>query len=247
LVGLVSAAPQGLSVTPEQRIESLEREVETLKQQLGTLEDVQAIRKLQFTYGYFMDKFLYREVVDLFSDRGELRFMGAIWRGKASLKRLYVDRLGNAYTKGVNGPIDGVFTEYPQIQDIVEVAPDRKTAKGRFRYFQMAGSHITKTDMNPHFPQQWWEAGTYENTYVNEDGIWKILILGHHLSFQADYQTGWRYSQPAIGYPRATYPEDPLGPDEIVPDGHAAWPQASFQPFHYVHPVTGKPIEPEKG
>ena len=231
-------------MTEAGEIAALTRRIGDLERRLAVTEDIAAVRRLQFTYGYFMDKCLWQEVVDLFAEDGELRFMGAIWRGRASIARLYVGRIGGNFTKGHNGPIDGLLTEYPQMQDVIDILPDGKTALGRFRYLQMAGSHVTNADPSPYLPQQWWEAGTYENTYVKDNGVWKIRVLGHQLSWQADYQTGWRYSPPAIGGSRTLYPADPFGPDEIMPESPAVWPKASIQPFHYLHPVTGKPVWP---
>jgi len=233
-------------MTPTEEIVALKARIVELERRAAMREDIEAIRRLQFTYGYFLDKCLWQEVVDLFAEDGELRFMGAIWRGKKSVARLYVGRLGTGFTKGHNGPIDGLLTEYPIMQDVIDVLPDGKTAFGRFRYLQMAGSHVTKTDTSPYLPQQWWEAGTYENTYVKEGGVWKIKIHNHQLTFQADYQTGWRYSQPAIGGSRTLYPDDPHGPDEVMKNPLPSWPKASLQPFHYPHPVTGKPVAPNK-
>ena len=46
-----------------------------------------AVRRLQHAYGYYLDKCLYDEVVDLFSDSGEVRFMGGIFKGKAGVRR----------------------------------------------------------------------------------------------------------------------------------------------------------------
>ena len=65
------------------RIADLEARVETLGRELGRMQDEKAIRTLQHTYGYFMDKGLYDEVVDLFAEDGELRFMGGVFKGKA--------------------------------------------------------------------------------------------------------------------------------------------------------------------
>jgi hypothetical protein len=69
-----------------------------LEHRLGVLEDVHAIRRLQHAYGYYLDKCLYDEVVDLFSDAGEVAFMGGLFRGKAGLCRLYCDRFRRNFT-----------------------------------------------------------------------------------------------------------------------------------------------------
>src|SRR3974390_3410566 len=81
------------------RIAALEAKVEALGRELGLLQDEKAIRALQHTYGYFMDKGLYDEVVDLFAEDGELRFMGGIFKGHAGLRRLYCERLRPGFTR----------------------------------------------------------------------------------------------------------------------------------------------------
>ena len=59
-------------------LSALVRQVEQLANEVGLLNDVQAIRKLQHAYGYYLDKCLYDEVVDLFAREGEVRFMGGV-------------------------------------------------------------------------------------------------------------------------------------------------------------------------
>ena len=214
--------------------------IEALEQQLGILQDVQAVRTLQFKYGYYMDKGLYDEVVDLFAEEGELHFMGGIFRGKAGLRRLYCDRLRRSFTEGNNGPIYGLVADHMQLQDIVDVAPDRRSAKGRFRAFLQGGSHVSKLNINAHLPLQWWEAGVYENDYVKEDGVWKIKTLDYHMFWQADYEKGWAHSVPYSGaFFEKTFPENPGGPDELTERQADFWPQTPVVPFHYPHPVTG--------
>src|SRR6202161_2962484 len=127
----------------DDQIRSLEKKVEELAQQVGRLQDTQAVRDLQFKYGYYLDKCLYDEVVDLFTDDCEVHFIGGIFRGKASARRLYCDRFRKNFTGGHNGPVYGFLLDHLQLQDIVDVAADRKTACGRFRCFMQAGSHET--------------------------------------------------------------------------------------------------------
>ena len=227
------------------RIARLEAQVETLGRELGRLQDVAAIRTLQHTYGYFMDKGLYDEVVDLFAEDGELRFMGGVFKGKAGLRRLYCERLRPAFT-GKNGPAYGMLCDHMQLQDVIHVAADGKTAKARFRAFLQGGSHDSKPDINPHLPRQWWEGGLYENDYVKDGGVWKVKVMGHNLTWQGDFETGWAHQKPYEGafWPE-TYPDDPLGPDEVYAEAEGFWPQTSLIPFHYAHPVTGKGVKAE--
>jgi len=123
-------------------LSALRAQMEQLSHEVGSLRDVHAVRRLLHAYGYYLDKCLYDEVVDLFAERGEVRFMGGIFRGR----------------------------------------------------------------------------------------------------YHGLFDTGWRHT-PAQFVPffDQTYPADPLGPDELMRPLPVLWPQTEVVPFHYPHPVTGKP------
>lgn len=228
--------------------QALKKQVEAMSNQIGMLEDVNAIRKLQHAYGYYLDKCLYKEVVDLFAEDGEAHFNGGIFKGRdKGVRRLYIDGFGKAFTGGVNGPAHGFLLEHFQLQDIVDVAPDRNTAKARFRCFMQAGAH--KTSRSPMGEAarkqgtaiQWWEGGMYENTYVRENGVWKIKILNYRAFWHADYATGWANTRLKYVTPfKETYPQNPNGPDELIQPPPTLWPETDVIPFHYPHPVTGE-------
>ena len=57
---------------------AMRQELDALKAEVTRLNDVNAVRKLQYTYGYFIDKSQYNECVDLFADDGEVWFLGGI-------------------------------------------------------------------------------------------------------------------------------------------------------------------------
>lgn len=234
------AAPYSLS--------ALARELEETKRRLGRVEDEQAIRKLHHAYGYYLDKCLYEEVVDLFAGDGRVRFMGGIFKGRAGIRRLYIETFQNTFTNGKNGPLPGFLLDHPQMQDVVHVADDGTTAKGRFRCLMQAGSHVdadtpmAESTRQGRAPQQWWEGGIYENEYVRENGIWKIKVLDYQAIWHADFDKGWAHTKPEfVPAFSETYPDNPLGPDELDPDFPGLWPVTDTVPFHYPHPVTGKP------
>ena len=222
----------------EDRLAAAERQIAALTEEAGRLADVQAVRKLQFTYGYFMDKCLFGEIVELFSDDAELHFMGGIFRGKEGARRLY----GGA--SGLAGPANGMLFEHIIAQDIVDIAPDRQSAKGRFRCFMQGGVHESRQDAPPGIPPQFLEAGIYENEYVREDGVWKISLFNYRVVYQCRFEDGWAKAPSAplmVSEYGAAYPENPRGPDALEPPP-ARWPQAVVMPFHFSHPVTGKPV-----
>ena len=226
-------------------VAALAERVEQLVNEVGLLNDVQAIRKVQHAYGYYLDKCLYDEVVDLFAPQGEVRFMGGAFKGKPGLRRLYCERFRRNFTGGHNGPVYGFLLDHLQLQDIVDVAPDRATARGRFRCFMQAGSHETKKDAPAHMPAQWWEGGIYENQYVREDGVWKILVLNYTAVYHGLYESGWAHTPPQfVPFFSETFPDNPVGPDALVEPRPVIWPETSVVPFHYVHPVTGKTWQP---
>jgi hypothetical protein len=219
----------------------LKNQISRLTHEVALYGDLQAVRKLQFAYGYYMDKCLYDEVVDLFSDTGEVRFMGGVFKGKAGLRRLYIERFRKNFTGGHNGPVYGFLLDHMILQDIIDVAPDRATALGRFRVFMQAGSHESRKNRPPMLPLQWWEGGVYENQYAREEGVWKIKVLNYHLVYQGTLESGWAHLPPQVGpFFKDVFPKDPVGPDEVTLPAPAFWPATDVVPFHYVHPVTGK-------
>ena len=211
-----------------------------LQKQVTALEDIHAVRTLHFKYGYYIDMCLYDEACELFADDAELRFLNGIYKGKAGARRLYCEWFRNLFTKGHNGPIHGFLLDHLQLQDIVDISPDGKTASGRFRALMLAGQHESKKERIEHFPEQCWEGGIYENLYVKDRGTWKIRRLNYNMLWQADYAPGWAKSGVHLAPLTKLFPEDPRGPDELVSEVPATWPRTRVVPFHYPHPVTGK-------
>ncbi len=228
-------------MTADEPLHEMRREIESLKSRVGSLEDIQAVRALQFKYGYFMDKCLFAEIVDLFADDAVLYFMNGVFRGKQGARRLY----GGA--SGLDGPAYGLLFEHIIAQDIVDVAPDGRTARGRFRCFMQGGVHESKKDPPAHIPPQFLEAGIYENEYVKDAGVWKFKVFNYRIVYQARLEQGWAHAglEPLmVSRYEECFPDNPRGPDELRPSP-PVWPHTFIMPFHYPHPVTGKPLRSE--
>jgi hypothetical protein len=225
-----------------------EKTIEALMHRIGVLEDESAVRKLQYAYGYYLDKCLYNEVIELYAEDGECKFMGGTYKNKAGLKRLYLDRFGQGFTQGKNRNVHGFLLDHAVMQFIIDVAPDRRTAKLRGRTIMQAGTHESVAPKGSPL-RQWWEGGIYENTYKREDGVWKIWKLHYYPVFHADFETGWAHTKPDYipqYQEKDLFPNNPGGPDEIDP-GFRIWPHTDIVPFHYPNPVTGKAwAEPER-
>ena len=221
----------------------VEDRIGDLEQRVARMEDEQAIRRLQMAYGYYIDYNRPEEVAGLFAEDGAVVFLSGEYRGQEGVMRLYGTWFQNLFTGGVRGPVYGLLLDHFQLQDVITVADDRKTAKGRFRGILAGGWHDSALDKKPdEVPQQFWEAGIYENDYVRVDGMWKIKRLNYMMQWQADYEEGWAktdaHLQPAV----ETYPENPIGPDIILPEEEwrKTWPNRQEVAMSFAHPVLGK-------
>ena len=223
-------------------VDALRAQVVELADRLGKLEDITAIRRIQFAYGYYIDYCHYDDVIDLFAEDAEVIFLSGVYKGHASIRRLYVEWIQQLFNQGREGADDGFLFDHIQMQDIVTVADDRQTAKGRFRGVLLGGSHDIRKYRPEGVPQQFMESGIYENDYVRQDGVWKIKRLDYMLQWQADYETGWAHTDAHLRPAQVCYPEDPLGPDYLLDVKRETWPYRQDTPVHFAHPVVAKKL-----
>jgi hypothetical protein len=111
-----------------------------------------------------------------------------------------------------------------QLQGVVTVAPDRQHANGRWRALIQASPPPGGTTMM-------WAEGVYENSYVRENGAWKIGVLWWVPTF---YVSLPGYESVAF----ASAPESATLPPQAPSAPPLAALGRSFMPFHYRHPVT---------
>lgn len=225
----------------EERIRELEARVAELDHRVRRLDDVEAVRRLQYQYGYYLDKTLYREVAALFTADAEVRFLHGVWKGTAGVERLFLGRFLDKFADGRNGPAYGRLLDHPQFQGVIDVADDGATARARFRMTMQAGTHQSLG------ARQRWEGGIYENVYVKESGTWRIKVLNIRQIWHCSFEHGWAYMP--MDYPdwvTTCYPDDPHGPDELD-ESWRMFPDMRLFDFHYPHPVTGEWVTSELG
>jgi hypothetical protein len=186
------------------------------------LKDKDAVENLQAAYGYYFDKSLWGEVAGLFAANGTFEYgqMG-VYAGKEHIKKALL-------LFGKEGPEAGKLNTYMQLQSVIHVAPDGRTAKARWRGMVQLGRAGQ--------PGQWGE-GTYENDYVKEGGVWKLAKLHFYATGFTDYDLGWTKSAIPTAGPSAVVP-----PDKPPTEVYRAFPGVYIPPFDYPHPVTGEPI-----
>ncbi len=207
-------------VTPSARsVRDLARGAAVLAQQVELLEDQREIENLQRTYGYYVDKGLWSEAADLFANDGKFEVAGrGVYEGRSHVR---------AYLKSIDteGPRYGRLYDRMQLQGIVNVAPDGRTAKGRW--------HLLAQEADwGKFAQ--WGLGVYENDYVKQDGVWKIARLRLVPTMYTPYEDGWgktALTKDGFAGKRA--------PDAAPTIGSGLYPEVTVVPFHYPNPVTG--------
>ncbi len=249
LSAVVAAGVPGVAQLRSDEQGSLKEQVERLSRQLGTVEDTKAIHKLHQTYGHYLDKGIYEEIVNLFSEDAQAYFNGGIFVGRdKGIRRLYVDRFGRGPTVKNDGPVHGVLLDRIRHQDAVEFTPDGKFAQARFHcLMQVSARDTTKYPMMDLARQQgqgilqWWEDGLYENTYVKDGDIWKIETLSYLPQAQTGEVLGWSQSRPDYLPPFSkTYPADPAGPDKLIVESSGMRNGAGVKKFHSRYPAFGE-------
>ena len=205
---------------PSKRADEGDRAAD-LARRAQRLKDEQDVENLQRVYGYYVNRRMWDDVADLFADDGTVE-MGqrGVYVGKARV-RAFLNLLGPAGLK------DGQLNDHVQLQILVDVAPDGRTAKARSRELNMTGVFEG---------QGQWSEGVYENAFVKENGVWKFKALRYFPTFISDYDQGW--AKDAEPVPAAS---TELPPDRPPTSVYAIYPKAHIPAYHYVNPVSGKP------
>jgi hypothetical protein len=203
--------------------------LEELEAKVTFLEDIQQIERLQRIYGYYVDYGEWDKVIDLFSDDTESVEVidHGLYLGKAGVRRFFGGLLGRSKREGVRQP--GILALVLQLQGVVDIDPDGKTAKGRWQAIELSGRPVTGT------PRPMWGLGVYENEYVKEDGKWKFKKLHYNQTFMTPYEDGWLKTPfaPPPGQEQAVPPDLPSTAFHPFPSGY-------HFPYHFKHPITGE-------
>jgi hypothetical protein len=220
VTGGASAAPSKIDLG---RVPSAARSaVSNVEKTVTRLEDEDAIENLQRAYGFYFDKAQWKDAADLFADNGTLELGGAgVFVGKKRIQE-------NITRTSPEGFVRGKLYNYLQLQPIVDIANDGKSAKGRWRFLAEIGT-ANQAD------SALWGGGTYENEYVKDNGVWKIKSLHGYTRFFTPYAEGW--GKKALPNAR---PDESLKPDRPPTQVYDAYPATFVAPFHYRNPVTGK-------
>jgi hypothetical protein len=202
--------------------EVTEESLAELDHRIGLLEDESQIENIHAMYGYYLATFEWDALTNLFATDGTIEIaLRGVYAGRASVRR-------NLNLYGQQGLDAGVLHNHMQYQPVIDVAPDRQTARMRSRAFSMMGE-FGKTGM--------WMGGIYENEFVKVDGVWRIKSDHVVNTYFSPYDVGWKEA-----VPRPAPGISPTNPPDGPPSMHfEMYPRPFLPPFHYDNPVTGKP------
>lgn len=209
-------------------LEMMEKTVLELQRKVAVLEDLEAIRRLQRSYGYYLEHWLHEEIIDLFSDRPDTRLnlQVGIFLGKEGVRRYY-SGLKDMYARNPE-----LLHMIMQLSGVVDIAEDGLTAAGRWYGFGVWALPLDEGVSHG------LASGIYTVEYIKEDGVWKIWKFMWNPCVMANPATGWVKPERRIKTgSRPAFP--PTAPDQPR-DIETNYPSGYIPPFHYPHPVTGK-------
>lgn len=222
---LVAAA---LAVAVPAQAQSIDAQIEQLTRRVERLEGTRAVKKLQRAFGFYVDRGLWGEAADLFADDGTIEIgVDGVYQGKERIRE-YLRRLHG----GQEGLIYGQLNEWVTLQPAVSVAADGMSATARWRDHGMLGQYKQHAE---------WRDGIYENSYIREDGVWKIRSLHLYVNFLAPYERGWARLRGSEGLAQSEASKA-FPPDRGPTVSYRPFPAVQLPDFQARHPVTGRPV-----
>jgi uncharacterized coiled-coil protein SlyX len=213
----------------ENQVKHQESQIKTLENQVGILRDIEEIKKLQRAYGYYLEHWMAKEVIDCFADGPDvvlILYVGT-FLGKEGIRRFF-----NTFFSRGEQESPELLHQVMQLAGIVDVATGGETAEGRWYGWGAnavpMGGGITQSYMG----------GVYECEYVKEGGKWKIKKLQFSRTLFFPPGEGWVKPGRLVVIDHQAVGRG-LEPD-IQRAFEPGYPSGYILPFHYKHPVTGQ-------
>jgi len=210
-----------------------DKELEELEKRVTLMEDILEIENLQRKYGYYFETQRLHDIVDLFSEENtesvEITDHG-LFKGKEGVRRQFLEWMGGGgqQPRPSGGAMGGGIVCIFQWQGVVTVAPDGKTAKGRWNCFDLEARPWNGLMRN------YWLQGYYENEFIKENGKWFFTKLHWNDTFWTPYEDGW-LKTPLLGRMN----EHPTIKADAPPTAFHPYPSGYHVPYNFPHPVTG--------
>jgi hypothetical protein len=148
-----------------------------LETRIDKLNQEDAVRNLQNAFGYYVDRKMWDDVVDLFAEDSAVEIAGVgTFRGKVGVRRAME-------LMGEQGLTYGELNDHPLFSVMVEVLPGHQEALTRGIDLGLVANASEGTSH--------WEFNVFRNRFAKEHGLWMIKELRIYPLLKADYAEGW--------------------------------------------------------
>jgi hypothetical protein len=148
-----------------------------LEARIGTLNAEDTVRNLQNAYGYYVDRKMWDDVVELFAANGVVDIAGVgTFSGPEGIRTAME-------LMGPQGLRVGDLNDFLSFNTIVTVESDNQQAYARGFALGMLGDRTEGT--------AGWEFQIFRNRFTFEGGLWKIREMRLYPLLQASYSEGW--------------------------------------------------------
>ncbi|GAB1319890.1 hypothetical protein MFIFM68171_10100 [Madurella fahalii] len=158
---------------------------EDLQHRINMLNDEDEVRNLQHAYGYYVDRRMWTDVVDLFGGHS----VGFTIDNVGSFTGYNGVQEALEKWMGPEGLSQGILNEHLIFDTVVEIRPARgpdvtdQTANSRGIEIALIGNANESTAS--------WRFSFFQNTFVKQNGIWHISNITISPLVVANYSTGW--------------------------------------------------------
>jgi hypothetical protein len=212
-----------LAASDAARLDALQKRVVFIDKETTYVEAITRIQRLGRAFGYYTDKGYFGEAADLFTDDATFQWgMDGVYKGKARIKELLTRHGGGSMKEGPGLPF-GRLNLRMQLQPVVTIAADGRTAHARWREWGLLGQYKERAT---------WGDAVIEDDYLNDGGVWKIAARRYYLNFEAPYQGGWASLKPMTG-PWKSEVAQAFPPDAPAPVTYQSFPAVFVPPYHY--------------
>ena len=226
--GVTIPASAVKALSPESSSIAVNARIVNLKDRIRKMKDETMVRNLQHIYGYYLDRKMWDDVIDLFTDNCTFETgQRGVFNGKASIR----DALEHFY--GPSPLRRGEVFDHINVETVVTESPDGMSSGARTRQLCMLG-------INGEYAQ--WEVGTYVNDFVKEKGVWKIKAIRYYPQMITDYDDGWAINaRPVPSYDREFLPD--RAPSSV----YKIYPDIYYLRLGFRNPVTGRVFDYPEG
>ncbi|KAK7190958.1 hypothetical protein DPSP01_009162 [Paraphaeosphaeria sporulosa] len=163
--------------TPEGDAPQTNATLRDLEVRIESLNDEDEVRNLMHAHGYYIDRRMWTDVIDLHTTKTKVTITGQGTYNGLDGVRNALERMGpEGLTRGVNN-------DHPIFDMLVEVSPDGQRAIARGIEIGMRGDTNNRTAS--------WEFNVFRNNFVKETGVWKVKAVETTPLIVADYYKGW--------------------------------------------------------